>query len=73
NRPAQVLANGHIRYHDGVEGSIHTVGKHITGAPCNGWEAWHYRDHATGELLPIDALRKRFLHDARQPHEALTP
>jgi modification methylase len=63
---AHVLANGHIRYQDGTEGSIHTVARHLTGAPCNGWEAWYYRDAETGALLPIDSLRKRVL-------TALTP
>jgi len=62
-RVAHVLANGHIRYQDGTEGSIHAVGRHITGAPCNGWEAWHYRDDATGQWLPIDALRRRFVQE----------
>ncbi len=31
---ARVLANGQIRYQDGTEGSIHTVGRRLTGAPC---------------------------------------
>ncbi|RMH10553.1 MAG: site-specific DNA-methyltransferase [Armatimonadetes bacterium] len=66
NRLARVLANGHIRYQDGVEGSIHAVGRHITGAPCNGWEAWYYQDSETGQLLPIDALRKRFLRNVSE-------
>jgi len=61
---ARVLVNGHIRYQDGLEGSIHAVGRHITGAPCNGWEAWYYQDSETGELRPIDVLRKRFLREA---------
>jgi modification methylase len=61
SRTALVLANGHIRYYDGTEGSIHAVGRHITGAPCNGWEVWYYRDAETGALLPIDSLRKRVL------------
>ncbi|GBC92407.1 Modification methylase DpnIIB [bacterium HR15] len=63
NRVAHVLANGSIRYQDGMEGSIHAVARHITGASCNGWEAWYYRDSKTGSLCPIDALRKRFLHE----------
>jgi len=61
NRMARVLANGHIRYQDGVEGSIHAVGRHITGAPCNGWEAWYYHDAETGQLLPIDILRQQYV------------
>jgi len=58
---AWVLANGHIRYQDGTEGSIHAVARHLMGAPCNGWEVWYYRDSETGMLLPIDTLRKRVL------------
>ncbi|MCX7925020.1 MAG: DNA methyltransferase [Fimbriimonadales bacterium] len=61
---ARVLANGHIRYQDGAEGSIHAIGRRITGAPCNGWEAWYYRDAETGQLFPIDALRQRFMQDS---------
>ncbi len=59
---ARVLADGHIRRErDGAVGSIHQIARHITGAPCNGWEHWHYRDEATGALLPIDRLRQAFL------------
>lgn len=70
---AYVLANGHIRYQDGTEGSIHAVARHLIGAPCNGWEVWHYRDAETGMLLPIDSLRKRVLsaltHAMQRPAE----
>ena len=40
-----------------ARGSIHQVGKALTGAPsCNGWTFWHYRD---GDALrPIDDLRE---------------
>jgi hypothetical protein len=58
---AQVLANGHIRYHDGAVGSIHQIARRLAGAPCNGWEHWYYRDKETGALLPIDRLRRAFL------------
>jgi site-specific DNA-methyltransferase (adenine-specific) len=58
---AQVLANGHIRYKDGTVGSIHQIARRITGAPCNGWEHWHYRDADTDALLPIDCLRQAYL------------
>ncbi|OYT73701.1 MAG: DNA methyltransferase [Armatimonadetes bacterium JP3_11] len=58
---AWVLANGHIRYRDGTEGSIHAVARHLVDAPCNGWEVWYYKDAETGMLLPIDTLRKRAL------------
>ena len=58
---AQVLANGHIRYTDGAVGSIHQIARRITGAPCNGWEHWYYRDADTDALLPIDCLRQAYL------------
>jgi modification methylase len=57
---AMVLANGHIRMGE-YEGSIHQLGKLITGAPCNGWEHWYFLDPATGILQPVDLLRKRLL------------
>jgi len=59
-RQAQVLANGHIRYKDGTEGSIHAVARHVAGAPCNGWEVWYFTD-LEGNLVPIDTLRKKLL------------
>ncbi len=54
---ATVLVNGHIRW-GAVEGSIHVVGRAIQGAPCNGWEHWHYHDPQTGQRQPIDRLRE---------------
>jgi hypothetical protein len=42
-------------------GSIHQIARYITGAPCNGWEHWHYRDADTDALLPIDCLRQAYL------------
>ncbi len=42
----------------GVRGSIHKVGAHCLGLPtCNGWTAWLFPDPATGDELPLDALR----------------
>ncbi len=55
--PALVLASGKIEY-NGVTGSIHQIARAITGAPCNGWEHWHYTDPETGGRRPIDALRE---------------
>jgi modification methylase len=55
---AIVLASGHLRWGD-VEDSIHAVGRAITGAPCNGWDHWYYKDRETGERRPIDVLRER--------------
>jgi site-specific DNA-methyltransferase (adenine-specific) len=43
---------------DSFEGSIHQVGKHLSGgSPCNGWEHWYYEDKE-GELVVIDSLRQ---------------
>jgi len=58
---AVVLSNGHIRMGE-LEGSIHQIARLLANAPCNGWEHWHYRDAQTGELRPIDHLRKAFLN-----------
>ena len=30
----------------------------ITNAPCNGWEHWYYEDKDSGDLRPLDDLRK---------------
>ncbi|MFN3691241.1 MAG: site-specific DNA-methyltransferase, partial [Fimbriimonadales bacterium] len=62
-RWAYVLADGRIRYQDGIEGSIHAVARHIAGAPANGWEVWYYDDAKRGVRLPIDALRQRYLQE----------
>lgn len=42
----------------GMRGSIHKVGAHCLGLPtCNGWTSWLFPDPATGNELPLDALR----------------
>ncbi|MCS7208045.1 MAG: hypothetical protein NZ874_00545, partial [Fimbriimonadales bacterium] len=69
---AYVLANGHIRYQDGTEGSIHAVGRHVAGTPCNGWEVWYYQERATGTLLPIDVLRQG-IHQAVRKQDLSLP
>jgi site-specific DNA-methyltransferase (adenine-specific) len=55
--PALILANGQLK-HNGSTGSIHAVGRAITNSPCNGWEHWYYEDEASGQLRPLDDLRK---------------
>jgi modification methylase len=55
---ATVLASGLLRW-KAFEGSIHQVGREITGAPCNGWDHWYYEDPQSGERRPIDALREQ--------------
>ena len=55
---ARVLPDGTIEFR-GQRGSIHQVAAALRGAPCNGWEAWYYRDEETNQLRPIDDLRAR--------------
>lgn len=55
---AKVKPDGNLAC-DGVEGSIHQVGRHLAGgSPCNGWEHWYFEGQ-DGELHPIDVLRER--------------
>jgi site-specific DNA-methyltransferase (adenine-specific) len=43
---------------ENFEGSIHQLGKHLSGgSPCNGWDHWYYMDKA-GKLFSIDVLRQ---------------
>ncbi|MEN6346945.1 MAG: DNA methyltransferase [Armatimonadia bacterium] len=43
---------------DGKTGSIHRLGAEVQGTPsCNGWLHWLYRDKASGEQKPLEALR----------------
>lgn len=56
---AQVRADGLICC-DGIVGSIHQVGRELTGAPCNGWEQWRYEDES-GERRPLNDLRQAYL------------
>jgi len=58
---AVVRADGKLVVGDFV-GSIHQAGKHLTGAPCNGWEHWFY-EQEDGRLSPIDELRQRLLNE----------
>ncbi|HWT11133.1 MAG TPA: site-specific DNA-methyltransferase [Allosphingosinicella sp.] len=56
---AQVLADASLAL-GGEQGSIHRIGAAAQGAPsCNGWTFWHVEEG--GALLPLDALRQRYL------------
>ena len=56
---ARVLADASLEQ-DGRQGSIHRIGAAVQGAPaCNGWMFWHFEED--GALLPLDALRQRYL------------
>ncbi len=56
---AQLRADGSLES-GREEGSIHSVGKALQGAPsCNGWTFWHFED--AGCVKPLDALRQLYL------------
>ncbi len=56
---ARIKPDGKILI-DGIEGSIHQVGRQAAGgSPCNGWTQWHF-ETAEGELRPIDDLRAEY-------------
>jgi len=56
---ATVLADASVEW-GGEQGSIHQIGAAAQGAPsCNGWMFWHVEQD--GVLLPLDALRQRYL------------
>lgn len=63
---ATITTDGRIAFGD-VIGSIHQIGRLLSGgAPCNGWQHWYYeRDH--GVLQPIDELRKRYANTLSGP------
>jgi DNA modification methylase len=48
-----------------LTGSIHQVGRALTGAPCNGWTCWLYQDAETGAWQPIDLLREKIRSEPR--------
>jgi DNA modification methylase len=57
-RGAAIATDGRL-IADGISGSIHQVGRQLSGdAPCNGWDAWFYEDDS-GEMHSIDHLRER--------------
>jgi site-specific DNA-methyltransferase (adenine-specific) len=66
SRPARVKPDGRLLL-DGLEGSIHQLGRSLSGgSPCNGWEHWYYETD-TGDLQPIDRLRQQLLVKLEHP------
>lgn len=57
NISAVVTADGALIYQE-ERGSIHKIGSQFSGAPCNGWEHWYFRD-SNGVLQPIEVLRQQ--------------
>jgi len=59
-RVATIKPDGNLRLQNGLEGSIHSLGKSLmNGSPCNGWQHWYFEDDQ-GKLQPIDRLRERY-------------
>jgi site-specific DNA-methyltransferase (adenine-specific) len=64
DKPALIKPNGHLVF-NGIEGSIHQVGRTLTGgSPYNGWEYWYYEDQE-GNLVPLNALRDVIRHKSQ--------
>ncbi len=55
---ATIAADGALIF-QGKRGSIHQIGTMLTGAPCNGWEHWYFRDEGSGRWESINVLRDR--------------
>jgi site-specific DNA-methyltransferase (adenine-specific) len=54
---ARIKPDGHLQLGD-QQGSIHQLGKSLSGgAPCNGWEHW-YLENEQGEFIVLDELRQ---------------
>jgi modification methylase len=65
---ARIKPDGKLRYRD-FEGSIHQVGKRLSGgSPCNGWDHWYYED-SEGILRVIDEIRQRHRKMLNEPGE----
>ncbi|MCX6359517.1 MAG: DNA methyltransferase [Armatimonadetes bacterium] len=67
-REAVVAENGMLDL-DGAILSIHGAGAAITGAPCNGWDHWRYRDRF-GNVRRLSDLRDEY--ESRQAAEEAT-
>ncbi len=62
---ARIKPDGKLKL-NGFEGSIHKLGKELSGgSPCNGWEHWHY-ENSDGELCPIDDLREQIRREMKE-------
>lgn len=69
DQSARVKPDGKLIF-NGIEGSIHQVGRHISnGNPCNAWDHWYFTNEM-GELSPINDLRESMRQSLRdQTHE----
>ena len=55
---ATIQADGSLVY-AGRRGSIHQAARLAQPGAGNGWTAWYYLDAESGEMRPIDELRKQ--------------
>jgi hypothetical protein len=57
---AVVIKSGHIKYKGKVFSSPSVAAKRISNEThaLNGWYFWRYKDPKTGNLAPLDALRR---------------
>jgi modification methylase len=65
NQVAIILADGRLRLGEKT-GSIHTLGRELLGAPCNGWEYWFLIEGINGEKIPLNDLREKYLKKANE-------
>jgi site-specific DNA-methyltransferase (adenine-specific) len=72
SRSARIKSDGKLLLdgsQDKTEGSIHTLGRHLSrGSPCNGWDHWYY-EAEDGQLQPIDRLRQLLAEQMERPDE----
>lgn len=68
-RAAFVKPDGKL-LHGNLEGSIHALGRLLSGgSPCNGWQHWYYEDER-GRLQAIDGLRQMVRQKESEPSQA---
>jgi site-specific DNA-methyltransferase (adenine-specific) len=75
-RAAWIKPDGRLRldgtvegHPEGTEGSIHLLGRQLSGgSPCNGWEHWYYQAE-NDQLQPIDCLRQALAERMERPDE----
>jgi site-specific DNA-methyltransferase (adenine-specific) len=65
NQVAIILADGRLQLGE-MTGTIHTLGRELLGAPCNGWEYWFHLEDVSREKLPLNDLREKYLKKAKE-------
>lgn len=54
---ARLRTDGTIRYNRRLYKSPSAAAKAVVRGPCNGWNFWHYRNHA-GEWVTLSSIRR---------------